>query len=183
MDFIKDFLSLNLSQFENFGMSFPIGAFLMIFSLAMCVAFFIYNYKKRSAALILKQLIRHNATSGETAKTLKDLHLEKNFYLKSALSGGGQLSHLVKSAEDLKPTYEEYILNSKKRGYKEKKIDFDEAKFYISEEQINKAKRIVETSNTELWRPILFSAVMILLLVILMIFLPEILQAINSSVE
>lgn len=182
MDFIKEFLSLNLSQFENFGVNFPIGAFLLLFSLVMCVAFFIYNYQKRCTALVLKQLIRHNATSAEASKTLKDLHLEKNFYLKSALLSSGQLSRLVKSAEDLKPTYEEYISNSKKRGYKEKKIDFDKAKFYISEEQINKAKRIVETANTEWWRPVLFSAVMILLLAILMIFLPEILQAINSSV-
>lgn len=182
MDFIKDFLSLNLSQYENFGVNFPIGAFLSIFSLAMCVAFFIYNYQKRYTALILKQLLRHSATSAETAKTLKDLHLENNFYLKSALSGSGQLSHLVKSAENLKPTYEEYISNAKKRGFKEAKINFDNARFYISEEQMSRVKRIVETNNTEWWRPVLFSAILILLLVILSIFLPDILQAINSSV-
>lgn len=183
MNFIKDFLSLNLSQFENFGVNFPIGAFLAFFSLAMCVAFFIYNYQKRYTAFILKQLIRHSATSAETAKTLKDLHLENNLYLKSALSGGGQLAHLVKSAENLKPTYEEYISNSKKRGFKENKIDFADAKFYISEEQMSKAKRIVKTTSAEWWKPVLFSAILILILVILMIFLPEILQAINSSVK
>jgi len=182
MDFIKDFLSLNLSQYENFGVNFPIGAFLSIFSLAMCVAFFIYNYQKRYTALILKQLLRHSATSAETAKTLKDLHLENNFYLKSALSGSGQLSHLVKSSENLKPTYEEYISNAKKRGFKEAKINFDNARFYISEEKMSRVKRIVETNNTEWWRPVLFSAILILLLVILSIFLPDILQAINSSV-
>ena len=183
MNFITDFLSLNLTQYENFGINFPIGMVIVIFSVAMCVAFFIYNYRKRYTAFMLKQLIRHNATSAENAKTLKDIHLEKNLYLKSALSGSGQLTYLVKSADASNPTYEEYVTESKKRGFKEKKINFEEAKFYVHEERVNKAKRIVETSNTEWWRPILFSAIVIVLLVISAIFLPEILNSINSSVK
>ena len=183
MDFITEFFSLNLSQYENFGINFPIGMFIVFFTLAMCAAFFIYNYQKRYVAFMLKQLIRHNATSRENAKTLKELHLEKNFYLKSALSGSGQLTYLVKSTDYSQPTYEEYVSESKKRGFKEKKINFEQAKFYISEERINESKRIVERSNTEWWRPILFSAIAIALLGILAIFLPEILNSINSSVK
>lgn len=181
MNFIEEFFSLNLNQFENFGVNFPIGAFLLIFSVAMCAAIFIYNYQKRCTGLILKQLVRHNATNAESAKTLKELHLETNFYLKAALSRGGMLTHLVKSANSETPTYEEYVSNSKKRGYKEAKIDFKEAKFYIPEEQKAKAKRLVEGSGGEWLKSAISAAVIILVLVILMLFLPDILDAVNAS--
>ena len=183
MDYIMDFLELNLSDFENFGINFPIGAFLVFFTAAMCVASFIYNNKKRYTVSMLKQLTRHNATDAENAKTLKELHLERVWSLKNALSGSGQLTYIVKTANEQKMDFEEYTAQSKKRGFKSKKINFDEAKFYIPSEKMNKAKSIIQGSSTEWWRPALVSVFLIAALAILSVFLPNILQTINSSVK
>jgi len=178
-----DFLELNLSEFENFGINFPIGAFLVLFTITLCMAVFIYNYKKRYTATLIKQLIRHNAINEESAKTLKELHLDSSRVLKIALSRSGQLTYIVKSAGDNRPSYEEYVAQSRKRGFKGKKINFDEVKFYIPSSRIDKAKHTVETSNTEWWRPMLVSFILIAVLAILSVFLPDILQTINSSVK
>lgn len=183
MDFIKDFLKLNLSEFENFGINFPIGIFITLFTVTMCVAIFVYNYKKSYTASLLKQLIRHNATDEQSAKTLKELHLDNIWAIKLALSGSGQLTYMVKAAGGKKTSYEEYVAQSRVRGFKDKKINFDEAKFYIPSDRTDKAKRTLESSNTEWWRPALISILLITTLMILALFLPEILKAINSYVK
>lgn len=183
MEYIKDFLTLNFSEFDNLGINFPIGAFLVFFTIAMCVASFLYNYKKRCTVSLLKQLIRHNAIDSESAKNLRELHLEGIWSLKHALSGSGQLTYIVKAANVDKIDYETYAAKSKKHGFKDKKINFDEAQFYIPHERMSKAKRIIETSSTEWWRPILISVLLISMLAILSVFLPDILKSINSSVK
>ena len=69
MSFIKDFFLLNLSQFENFGIYFPIGAIITSFALALCITVFAVNYHKRYTATLLTQLIRHEAYDEASAKT------------------------------------------------------------------------------------------------------------------
>ena len=46
MDFIVDFLLLDLAEFENFGVSFPIGFFVTFMLLALSCACFVINYQK-----------------------------------------------------------------------------------------------------------------------------------------
>lgn len=183
MDFIKDFFELNLNKYENFGISFPIGAVLIIFTVAICVSVFLYNYKKIYTASLLKQLIRHNATNEESAKTLKELRLDSSKAIKRALSGSGQLTYLVQSAGEEKPSYEEYLAHSREHGFKDKRINFNEARFFIPHDRIAKAKRTLEASNTEWWHPVLILSILIVILIILAIFLPEILNSINPSVN
>ena len=61
MKFLKDFFFLNLSDYENFKVSFPIGAFLIAVCIASCAAVFAMTYYKRTNNAICKQLVRHGA--------------------------------------------------------------------------------------------------------------------------
>lgn len=181
MSFIKDFFLLDLDQFENFGIFFPIGAVITAMAVAMCAAVFIINYHKRYTTLILTQLLRHKALDEASAKTLGALRLDKLLGIKSALSRNGQLTYMVRRVGETQKTYDEYVAESKKRGYKDEKIDFEKAQFYLAPERIDRAKRVVETTNTEWWRPALMAVLIIAIWVALALFLPDLLEALNSA--
>ncbi len=181
MKFIKDFFLLDLSQFENIAIYLPIGVIFTSLALALCVAVFIINYHKRYTTQLLTQLIRHEALDEQGAKTLGALRLDKLFGLKSALSRKGQLTYMVRRVGETQQTYEEYLAVSKKRGYKEEKINFDEARFYIDPERADRAKRLVETTNTEWWRPTLMAVFIIAIWVIMALSLPELLEWLNEA--
>lgn len=181
MSFIKDFFLLNFDQFENFGFSFPIGVFLTSMAAAFCVAVFIINYHKRYTTQLLTQLLRHEALDEASAKTLSALRINKSFGIKSALSRKGQLTYMVRRVGESKQTYEEFLAETKKRGYKEEKIDFENACFYIDPEKTDRAKRLVETTNTEWWRPALMAIFIVAIWVILALFLPGLLQSLSDA--
>ena len=181
MDFIKDFFLLNFNQFENIGFSFPIGIFLTSMAAALCAAVFIINYHKRYTCSLLKQLLRHESLDEQRAKTLVALKLDKTLGLKSALSRKGQLTYMVRRVGETTQTYDEYIAASKKRGHKDEKIDFKKACFYIDPERIDRAKRLVETTNTEWWRPALMAVFIVAIWVIMALFSPQLLQSLNEA--
>jgi len=101
MNFIKDFVFLNLSQYENFGLSFPLGLFLILLSVGVCSISFYLNYYKSSTSALYKQLLRHEATCEANAKTLKELRLFDSLILRRSLSRGGELTSIVKRAGEI----------------------------------------------------------------------------------
>lgn len=181
MNFIKEFFILNLNDYENIPFYFPVGLLITLLTVAMCVAVFVINYRNGYTCAMIKQLLRHGATDENGAKTLKELRLDNIYGLKGALSRSGRLTYIVKRVGDVKPSYEEFMANRKKRGYKEEGIDFSEARFYIAEEQLDRAKGILEKSGASIWKPIILSVIFIAAWVILALFLPDLLEYINSS--
>ena len=180
---LKDFFFLNLDEYKNFEIAFPIGMFIIATALASCVAVFAMNYYKRTNSIICKQLMRHGATEEAKAKTLKELRLSTSRAVRAALSKSGQITHIVKRAGKYAPTYEEYVESMKKKGFKPEKIDFENAKFYIAPDKTDYAKHIVYQSNHPWWKPAAISAGIILVLVLTAIFLPDVLSSINKSMK
>lgn len=183
MGFLKDFFFLDLSDYENFGMSFPLGLFLILLTIGISSALFVINYNKMIMATALKKLLRHKATDELSAKTLSDLGLDGVKKLKHALSHSGQLSYIVKRVGAEEITYDEYLSKSKEKGFKEEKIDFSTEKFYISPDKIDRAKKILEEDNSSFTKPIVLTAVMVAVLILFAILAPDVLSAINSSLE
>lgn len=145
MKILKEFFFLNLIQFENIGIYFPIGVFLILLCAAACFSVFFITYYKTYTRSLYKQLIRHNATSEENAKTLSEIRLDASFAIRSALSRrNGQLTYIVKRAGEEKIGYEEYMERSAKSKGGEEKIDFSAARFYIPKERCDEAKKILD---------------------------------------
>jgi hypothetical protein len=182
MKLIKDFFFLNLNNYENIDFPFPIGMFLIFFTVAMCVMCFILNYTKSHTTALLKQLMRHKAFDEESAKTLAELRLPRSLAIRMALSQSGQISYLVQRAGYVKPTYEDCVKDLKKKGGSSK-IDFDSEKFYLDVEKIGRAKKIVETDKTSVLKPYIFSVIFIAILVTLMFLLPGLLEAVNNALK
>ena len=182
MEFIKDFWSLNLNQYENIGLYFPVGVFLVLLCVVMSGAAFFLTYYKRNTVTLYKQLLRHEATCEDKAKTLRELRLDASHAIRSALSkSSGQLTYVVKRVGEVKENYEEYIKKSKGRGYKPEKINFDEARFYIAEDKVDIAKKNVSGAEPAWWKPIAITVTMVVIVVLLAIFLPDILSAMNKN--
>ena len=180
---LKDFFFLNLDKYENFKVSFPIGMIIFATALASCVAVFAMTFYKRTNSAICRSLMRHGATEEDKAKTLKELRLSDSRAIKSALSKSGQITSIVKRAGERRPSYEEYVASMKKKGFKPEKIDFETAKFYIAPDKADSAKKIVYGADHPWWKPIAISVGIIAVLVLLMIFLPDILTSINNSID
>ena len=179
---IKDFFFLNLKEYSNINIDFPIGIFFIVLSLAICISCFIINYNKMYTVSILKQMIRRECIDEENAKTLAELNIKNSFFIRFLLKKEyGQLSKIIKEQGKAELTYEEYLALTKKKGYKKEKINFDTAKFYISKEEADKAKLIVDTDSSSHLKPILVSVMVLALLICFAILIPELLNLINDS--
>ena len=180
MSFIKEFFFLNFSQYENIGIYFPIGVFLSLLCVSSIAFVFYVTYYKKMAGGLARQLLRHEAIGEQSAKTLRELRIAPSFFLKNALSGGaGQLTYAVKRLGEVKPEYEEFIKNKKRER---ERIDFDTAAFYIDAERVEVAKKLVANSDQSWLVSALIALAIVGITVVLAVFLPDILEIINSSI-
>jgi hypothetical protein len=178
----KDFLLLNLNEYENFIFSFPIGAFIFFLNIALVASLFLYYYNKKATCAFLRGLLRHGAVGKSKAVTLKKLHLDGSFLLKSILSKkSGLIKRLTARVGEKSLTYEEHLAKAKEKGYREEKIDFSTAAFYIKEDCKEKAEDEISRNDVSILTPIVFSVVIAIITVLLMIYLGDILSFINDA--
>ena len=172
-------LFLDFSDYTNIKISFPIGLVTVFLCIALCVMVFLVSYKEATNAKIATQLLRHDAKSEDTAVSLKKLRLTEKRY-KKALSGTGKLTKMVARVGYTRPTYEEYV--SAKEN--EKKDFFppitDDDKIYIAQEAMESAELLANTDRSTVVKPIILSAVILVVFSLLFIFMPDILNAVNS---
>lgn len=182
MSEIKQFLLLNLKDFENIAIPFPAGLVTFGVVFALIVVAFIINYRKIYTTRLFRQLVRQSAIGEENAKTLSSLRVDTPS-IRRALTRSGSLTHYVKLAGEEKLSYEEYVAKTKEKGYKAEKLDFSEAKFYIEEEREDEVRKILERP-TETWlSPIILTAILLGVLVLCFFFLDDLLTLINNYAE
>jgi len=178
---IKEFLSLNLRDYENIGINFNINLFILGLTAALCIASFITNYHRSIMVDMIKQLFRHNATSEDAAKTLSELGLAGSRGIKRALCGETQLRKMVSMLGEKKLSYEEYVALQKNKKKTAEAPNFDEARFYISESSLERAKRVYNSYDTSLLRTSLLCLLYFAVAVCIILASPEILTLINSA--
>lgn len=176
LDILKDFISINLKDYIDPGIDFPINVFLLSIALGLCIATFFITFHRRYTVRFIKKLLRHNALSEESAKSIPQLHIKPGFFLKGALSRSGQLTDMVKRVGETKIPYKQYVKMQKKKGFKDEKIDFENAKFYIAEEKIDRAKRISETPFPSYINATLCCILILAIFICIALFMPEILN-------
>lgn len=179
MKYIKEFFFLNLNQYENISIPFPIGMVSIALTLIMCLAAIYYYYYKNYTCTLLRALKRHEAKDEESAKTLKELRLHTSSPIKRALTRQGRLSFLVKEACKKELTYEEYLKLGKKSRRTEK-TDFEKARFYLSNDKKDIAASEIEKCPS-LLTPVLTCVIAITALLLMFFFLEPLLEVINKS--
>ncbi len=179
MNFLKDFLFLNLSDYENIGIELPIGAILLALSVVMIGFVFYYNYYRSSASCLCMRLLRAGAISEDKGVGLKDLRLDGSLGVKIVLRGGGELRTVIKRAGEKKQSYDEYLKASKEKGRRAEKIDLNSSRFYIAPDKKDRAERISSENHSGL-TPILMSVAILAILALALLFLPDLLELLNK---
>ncbi|MBQ8688944.1 MAG: hypothetical protein IJ515_01105 [Clostridia bacterium] len=172
---LKEYFLLDVGQYFD-GVSFLINIFILSICLGICAAAVCVTVHKRYTADIIRQLLRHGACSPDKAKTLSEIHLENSFFLKSALSRNGQLTYIVKMAEnedkDIGGGVE--AVESREK-YRKDKIDFDTARFFISEERLDRAKTVNEEKVPNYFNTVIVCLLVMSVAFIVTLFMPDIL--------
>ena len=179
LDDIKEYLSLNLSDYENIGINFEINKFILLCSIAMCVVAFFISYKRSLLANTVKQLLRHKATDEESAKTLDELGLARSRAIRKAIFTSAQLRRMISIVDERRPTYDEYVAAQKKKK-KLEAADPLSARIYIPAEAMDRAKHVYNTYSSSIPHTLLACVMYIAIAVCLILVMPEILALING---
>ena len=174
------YFSLNLSEYSSIGIDFPINLFLVAFLIGMLVTIVVVNLLRTVNTQIVKKLLRYEAISEDSAKTIEELQLNNNL-TRLTLSGNGRIKRIIKRVGEKEYTYEEFNEQIKSKEYKEFKIDFRNSKFYIFNECIDEAKKIAETKNSSILNTILLCLFITIVFLCVIFCMPEILNFINNS--
>ncbi len=174
--FYKKYFLLNLEDYPNIGGDFPISAFLLILAVGFIITTVIVNYRRAKMTAIITRLTRLEATSEESARTISELRLDTRVIRSLLSKTDGQLAAVVARAGAKAPTYEEFM----SKGYKKEKIDFSEARFYISESGRDRAKRILDMGAPTVLNTVLFSILIFAVYICLVLLMPALLSALND---
>ncbi len=178
MDFYEKYFEINLKDFPNIGIDLEINKLIFVFVLASIIAIIAINYIRSIMHSVVKVLTRHEATSPESAKTLKELGLDKKG-IKTALRSNSQLRRAVGITGQSEYTYEEYIKLTKQKGFRDE-ISFEEAGLYLKSEEKDLASKICEAKSPSVLETVLMCLLMLAVFVCLMFAMPSILSWINN---
>ena len=180
-EFYNKYLSINLNDYSNIGIDLEISKILFCFLVGLIIVTVIINYRRASMILIIKKLLRHEVLSEDKAKTLSELDAD-NFGTRLSLRSDKRLLQVVKRAGEKQYTYEEYSALIKSKDFKEEKINFDEAKFYLNESTLDDAKKIVDAPAPSVVNTILFCVLLVAIYICIILIIPELLNLINNLI-
>ena len=178
----NNIILLNLNEFENIGIDFYINVFFFFLSVAIIVIALVFEYSRGTVHITVKQLVRHEARGADNAKSLKELGLNRNRIVMLLLSRSRDLNSVVKRLGKPEIDYEGYMKLSREEKKKIFSIDFENEKFYLSEENKERVDRILSRYAFSLPRFIAFSVLVILLWGAVAAFSYEILAYLNSII-
>ncbi len=177
----RDFFSVNLKDYPNIGIDLEITKVLFCFTVGLIVTTIVVSYIRLQTNTLIKKLLRHEATEEENAKGLEKLGM-KPFGAMVAFLSKGRLSKIVYYKGQKEYTYEEYTELIKSKDFKEEKIDFKTAEFYIKPDKIDEAKKIIDVPTTSVLSLVLLCILIIAVFACLMLIMPELLSFINSLI-
>ena len=182
IEFYNKVFNINLSDYENIGLNFPINKVLFAITVVICAACIFVELQRKYTKDLVCQLIRHEASGEDSAKTLEELGLDSSFFVKRIIgSETSFVSRLVKRVGKVEYTYEEYIALQKEKKLEREVIDFTTARFYLDSKQENRKKHIIENYNTSIVRTVMLCVMMLAIYICIALLIPEILSAINGA--
>ena len=180
LEVIKKYFAINLNDYENINFSLEINKVVLGTFVAMIVGVVLLSIYRGNSRLLVMQLTRHGATSEDSAKTLSELGLANSRAIKRILSGSNVITKTVTRVGTVKYDYDDYVKMDKKARAEAEKIDFANARFYISEKQSTRAAFIIERYTTSLSRTIAVCVLVAILCGCVMFCMPGILGVVDN---
>ena len=183
LEAIKKHFALNLKSYSNIGINLEINKIVLGTLIILILGVVVLNNYRGNVRLMAMQLTRHNAKNEDGAKTLKQLGLHKSNGIKKLLHGENTLTRIVARVGEVRYSYEEYKALSKKEKKAKVKIDFDEAEFYLREDQADRIANILEKYNVTIGRTAMTCIFIAILGGCVIACMPEILSIINNMLK
>lgn len=178
---LRECFAINLNDYENINFSLEINKVVLGVSIALVLGIIFLSLYRGNIRLVVMQLTRHGAQSEESAKKLSELGLEKSVFVKYLLSGNNALTKVVARVGEKKYSYEDYVALSKEERKESEKINFENAAFYIKEEEKNLVMTIMEKYSASVTRTALASVFVVIICVCVIACMPGILNVINKT--
>lgn len=180
-EYIKnEYFTIDYGKYSNLGLDplnqsgVSVEVIIIFAMLGMVVACFMGSFNKGTLGGFIRTLIRNNCLSPASAKTLGELGYLKNTAVRSSLKNG-YLKKYVSCVED-----EQGILISSEN--KNGTVEFNDAHFYIPEEDKYKIEVRFEGKKTNPLTYVIMIVTAIAITVFLIAILPDILSVIDAFV-
>lgn len=175
--FFETYILVNFKDYFGNDLDVQPMLWLLFLIVGVCAACFVLHFEKNAQYALVKQLVRHKATTPETAKTLKALGLDTRRSLCSALRRGGPILRAIDRVGHEELTYEQYVAMQKDREKRAQlKTDACKEAFYISEGKRAAAEHMLAQGSASILRPIALSAAVLIFYLALALVMPSLLS-------
>lgn len=185
MKVLSSFLqTYNYLDFSNSAVSLEMIVWSIFFGIVLGALASLYN--KRILGSFVRALIKGGANSPTSAVTVNDIGFKKNIFVKNALKNGGVLRKVVHCANEPDIIPDEMINPVRKFLSSSlefrKKLDMNEAKFYIPDDLMYRAEIRYEKKGTDLFSFFLTVLVFLVVVYLSLQFIPEIIGLVDSFI-
>ncbi len=205
-DLIKESFSINAKNYENINLGHGIVDLrLLIIGVfaGLVIASYAAFFHRRITGKFVRSLIKCGADSPENSKTLKELGLEKSFYVRRAIKKEYVYRSVVSCTE--RERYYENIkffrdgektqpeetaesgANSKDKSERYSaspfEYDFETNTFYVDRENVQKAEKRFSASASDVIAPIIVTLLAPIATVVTLKFLPELLLWLDNAIS
>ena len=194
--FVETYIT-NERVYENldFGGLFSVQTLVIGIFIGLAIASFAAVINKQVNGEFVARLIDRGCLSPESAKTLPELDAADKLMLRYGVVRGVNLRRVVRCREE-----EEYLAESRKKAEeyaamrlenpklpksftpKPFKVDPDAHHFYISEDMKYMAEVKFSRKGNSIWGALLYSALILVALVALIVFLPYLLDLLDDAI-
>ena len=192
-NFYNNYICLNAKDYLDIEIDFEINKILFFIVIGICTACFVITYYQNDIILLLKKLLKIEAFSEDSAKTLYELGLSENKNVKRMLlRNTGKINRIVSVVGRKQPTFEEYTEFEKQRKLAKKNktpfdkqlslssIDFSSARLYISLENRLYAERSYSSNDVSYVKAGILSIAVFIFYLVIVYTMPLILEVISS---
>ncbi len=179
MSFTKNIFLVNLKDYPNIGIDLQISKLLFYIFVGLIVIAIVVNLRRATINLLIIKLLQEEILSKENAKTLTELDIN-NLGTRLLLSCNCCLSKIVLIADN---DYTEKESNKKSQIFKRKKINFDEVRFYLNNESLGDAQKIVDVPTPSVINTLLFCILLFGIYICIVLIIPELLTFINNIIN
>ena len=196
-DFYNDFICLNLKDYKNIGIDVEINKLILLFFGALIISCIIVSINQMNLTLLIRKLMKIEAYTEESAKTLSELGLADNAGIKSLVNkNDGRISKIIAVVGIKRQTYEKYIEAERKRKEARRlppaerkavldslsvgEIDASNAKIYIPEDKKEYASYVYSSGNGSVVKTVLSCTLILVVAVAIILLMPTLLSLLNN---
>ena len=151
--------------------------------LGICIGAFITVFVRVKLGEVVRAIIEKGAVSPDTALTLEELGMAKKFFVRSSLRGRSALRRVVQATDGTAVTNEDGEPAGLRVLALNEAPDLDKCRFFISDENRERATSIYDNTNSTLLSAGITVLVAFVVAAVSMVIIPNLMQMLENMLE